>query len=350
MKILYKDIKKGKIKLKIENLDDLWYLSYILDKGDLVKGQTQRKIKIGEKDKQIKKTFFLKIRVESVEFHKYSDVLRISGKIEEAPEEVSKGSHHTINAEINTKLTIEKENFLNYQIEKLKEASKAKIPKILICVMDREDAFFAMLKTYGYELLSKLEGDVQKKRIQQKKKNTFYKEIIKIMEDYDKRYKLDNIILASPAFFKEDLLKELNNQELKKKIVTATCSSVKEDAINEVLKRQEIQKVLKKDRFAKEINLVEKLLKEISKNNLATYSFKETKKATEAGAVSELLITDNFIHNRRQSGKFHEVDKLMKLIEQNRGKITIISSEHDGGKKLDGLGGIGALLRYKISY
>ncbi len=350
MKILYKDIKKGKVKLKIENLDDLWYLSYILDKGDLVKGQTQRKIKVGEKDKQIKKTFFLKIRVESVEFHKYSDVLRISGKIEEGPDEISKGSHHTINAEINTKITIEKENFLNYQIEKLKEASKAKTPKILICVMGREDAFFAMLKTYGYELLSKLEGDVQKKRIQQKKKNNFYKEIIKIMEEYDKRHNLDNIVLASPAFFKEDLLNELKNQELKKKIVTATCSSVKEDAINEVLKRQEIQKVLKKDRFAKEINTVETLLKELSKNNLATYSFKETKKAIEVGAVSELLITDNFIHNRRQSGNFHEVDKLMKLIEQNRGKITIISSEHDGGKKLDGLGGIGALLRYKISY
>jgi protein pelota len=38
----------------------------------------------------------------------------------------------------------------------------------------------------------------------------------------------------------------------------------------------------------------------------------------------------------------------MKLTEQNKGSINIISSEHDGGKRLNGLGGIGAVLRYKV--
>lgn len=351
MKILHKDVKKNTIKIKIENLDDLWYLSYILDKGDLVKGQTQRKVKVGaEQTKQVKKTVFLKIKVNNIEFHKYSDILRISGTIVEGPEDISKGSHHTINAEVNSIITIEKEQFLKYQLEKLKEAENAKVPKILLCIMDREEAFFALLKTYGYELLSEVEGDVQKKKIEEKSKSVFYPEIIKLLEGYDKRYKLDNIILASPAFFKEDLFKEIKNQDLRKKIVLATCSSAKEDAITEVLKRQEIQEVLKKDRITKEINLVEDLLKEISKNNLAVYSFKETKKTIEAGAVSILLITDKFIQKKRQADKFEEIDKLMRLIEDLKGTIHIISSEHDGGKKLDGLGGIGGILRYKITY
>lgn len=351
MKIIHKDIRKGIVKIKIENLDDLWYLSYILDKGDLIKGQTQRKIKVGaDQTKQIKKTIFLKIKTDQIEFHKYSDVLRISGKIMEGPEDVSKGSHHTINAETNSIITIEKENFLKYQIEKLEEATNVKLSKILICIMDREDSYFALLKNYGYELLSKLEGDVQKKRIDEKKKSSFYPEIIKVLEAYDKRYKLDNIIIASPAFFKEDLMKEIRNENLKKKIVLATCSSVKEDAINEVLKRQEIQEVLKKDRIAKEVNLVENLLKEISKNNLAVYSFKETKKAAEAGAITELLISDGFIQKRRQAEKFDEVDKMMHIIELNKGKINIINSENDAGKKLDGLGGIAGILRYKLEF
>ncbi len=351
MKILHKNIKKNIIKVKIENLDDLWYLNYILDKGDFIRGQTQRKVKVGtEKIKQVKKTVFLKIRAENIEFHKYSDVLRVSGIIVEGPEDVPKGSHHTINAEINSVITIEKEKFLKYQLEKLEEATNVKLPKILICVMDREEAFFALLKTYGYELLFKLEGEVQKKRIEEKIKSTFYPEIIRLLEEYNKRYKLDNVVLASPAFFKEDLFKEIKNQDLKRKIVLATCSSVKEDAINEVLKRHEVEEVLKKDRIAKEINLVERLLTEISKNNLAVYSFKETKKATEAGAVSELLVTDKFIQKKRQTDKFEEIDNLMKLIEELKGKIYIISSEHDGGKKLDGLGGIAAILRYNISY
>jgi len=44
-----------------------------------------------------------------------------------------------------------------------------------------------------------------------------------------------------------------------------------------------------------------------------------------------------------------EIDELMKTVEKMRGEIHIISGEHDGGKKLDGLGGIGGLLRFRIS-
>ena len=42
-------LKNGEIKVKIENPDDFWYLTTIIDKGDLVKGKTIRKIKLGEK-------------------------------------------------------------------------------------------------------------------------------------------------------------------------------------------------------------------------------------------------------------------------------------------------------------
>ena len=45
MKKIFEDLKHGIVKIKIENLDDLWYLSTIVDKGDLVKGETFRKIK-----------------------------------------------------------------------------------------------------------------------------------------------------------------------------------------------------------------------------------------------------------------------------------------------------------------
>ncbi len=40
----------------------------------------------------------------------------------------------------------------------------------------------------------------------------------------------------------------------------------------------------------------------------------------------------------------------MRTIDSMKGQVHIISSEHEGGKKLDGLGGLGALLRYKLNY
>jgi protein pelota len=82
----------------------------------------------------------------------------------------------------------------------------------------------------------------------------------------------------------------------------------------------------------------------------AEYGIKNIKKAIEMGAVSVLLITDSLIHKKRQEDTFAEIENIMHDAENANGEICIISSEHEGGKKLDGLGGIGALLRYKISY
>ncbi len=355
MKIIHKNLKKGILKIKIENLDDLWYLSQIIDSNDVVKGKTIRKIKLGDgsdkKTKIIKKTIFIAISVKKIEFHKYSNILRASGKIIAGPDDISKGSYHTFNLEPGTIITIEKTKFLKYQIEKIDEAIKPTKSKILICVFDREESFFAISKKYGYELLSSIKGEVAKKDQKITITKSFYKEIIKQLEQYDKRYKPTNIVVASPAFWKEDLMKEQSlRKELKKKIVLATCSSVKQNAINEVLKRQEVQAIMKQDRIAKEVNLVEELMQEISKEGKAVYGLRQTKKIAETGAIAKLLITDKFIQKKRQQEKFYSIEKLMKQIDSMQGDIFIISSDHDAGKRLDGLGGIGGILRYKINY
>ena len=66
MKLIHKDIKKGEIKVKIENSEDLWYLSNLIEEGDELKGKTARKISYGEKEGKArveKKIVFLKIKV-----------------------------------------------------------------------------------------------------------------------------------------------------------------------------------------------------------------------------------------------------------------------------------------------
>jgi len=171
-----------------------------------------------------------------------------------------------------------------------------------------------------------------------------------IIFENDQRYKLNKIIIASPAFWKEELMKEVNDKDLKSKIILATCSSAGENGINEVLKRPETEHALKQDRIAKEFRYVEELLAEISKNNLASYGLKETKNAAIAGSVKTLLITDSFIQKKRVADKYEEIEETMKTVDGTKGDILIISSEHEAGKKLDGLGGIAAILRFKLNY
>lgn len=350
MKILYQNLKKGIVKVKPENIDDLWYLSHILDKNDFIKGQTIRKIKKqeeGRKAQITKKRVLLTIKVEKIEFKE--NTLRILGIVVEGPEDVPKASHHSFKVEENDIITITKEEWLRFQLDKLKQATEAKIPPILICILDREEAIFSLSKPRGYKILSSIKGEVAKKEERAVAKGGFYQEIIKLLKEYINRYKINNIIVASPAFWKEDLMKEIKDKELKEKIVLATCSSVGKGAINEVLKRPEMREVLKQVRSAKEIKLVEQLLEEIAKQEKAAYGIKEVELAANAGAILQLLITDSYITKMREQEKYDIIDNIMKITDKTKGNITIISSEHEGGKKLDGLGGIAAILRFRIS-
>src|SRR3989338_5559384 len=174
MKIIRSDFKRGTVTIKVENLDDLWYLSHIVDVHDKVRGQTFRKIKVSSNEERAsnvtKIRVTLGIDVLKVEFSTTSNVLRLLGKIIFAPEDISIGGHHTFNVEVNTVITIEKERWLKFQRDKLAEAAREKAQKILICVFDRGEATFALMKKYGFEILSELKGDVQKKSVPQKMK------------------------------------------------------------------------------------------------------------------------------------------------------------------------------------
>lgn len=350
MQSLYTDFKKGTVRLKINDPDDLWYLSHVIESGDLVKGVATRKVKIGDSEnvKIAKKTFWVTLEAETVDFSAAGQALRINGKIIEAPEDIPKGSYQSISLEMNSEATITKEQWLTHQKQKIEEASQAKY-SYLLCLFDREEAIFALTKKFGYEIVGKIQGEAPKKAKLQEIKKDFYEDIIKTIEIYNDRYAPERIILASPAFYKEDLFKKISPKELKAKIALATCSDVSESALDEVIKRPELKDVLKQSRVREEQLLVEQALQEINKEQLAAYGWEEIKKAVQAGAVSDLIVTDKTIKKFREEKKYSELDELMKTVDALQGKIHLITSEHASGQRIDGLGGIVALLRYKKS-
>ncbi len=348
MKIITQNFHQGMVKLRITDPEDLWYLSHLIDPGDLLKGKTTRKIKIGEggQAKMVKKTLTLKIEAEKIELAEGS--LRINGRVKEGPEDVPKNSYHTITLEEDSEFTLEKGQWLSYQKKKLAEAAQSRY-NYLLCLFDREEALIALTKPKGYQILVKMQGEVQKKRREIKVMKDFSEEIIKALETYLARNSPQQVILASPAFYKEDLFKRITAPELKKKIVLATCSDVSEKSLDEVLKSPGLARVLESSRVRAEQLLVDELLKEIKKDELAVYGWKEVQEAVRRGAVSQLLLTEKFIRQKREKEEFPVLDELMKKVDLMQGEIHLISSEHEGGRQLDGLGGVGALLRYKLS-
>ena len=113
------------------------------------------------------------------------------------------------------------------------------------------------------------------------------------------------------------------------------------NGIQELMKRGMGAEVLKDSRVAEETELVERLLEQVGTDGLATYGPKEVREAAKAGAVEQLLILDSLVRER-------DVESLMRTVEDSRGRVTIVSEMHEGGKKLESLGGMAALLRYRI--
>lgn len=351
MRTIKKNLKDGEIVLRIDNPDDFWYLSQIIDPGDRISGKTFRKMTFGgdkssENVKVVRKPIFLEIKSEKIDLSDHS--LRATGKIINGPDDIPLGSYHSFSLEDGDQFRIKKSQWLGFQLEKVKEASEGVRSKVLLVLFDREEAHFALMKSYGFEVLASLKGSVAKKRAGVVSKGDFYAEILAAIKDYDARYSLDHIVVASPAFWKDELLKRIKDNALKKKIISSSCHSVGKKSFDELLKSTELKGALREDRVSQEVQFVESLLSEISKDGLASYGFKEVVLAGESGAIASLLVSDAFLSAKREEGSFHKLDKLMKLVERQQGKVVMISHKHEGGKKLDGLGGIGAILRFKV--
>lgn len=347
MNLIHSDFKKGKVKLRITDPEDLWYLSHLIDPGDLLTGKATRKIKIGsgENAKTTKKTFTATIETETVDFS--DQAVRVNGKIVEGPEDVPRGSYQGIALEQDSEFVLQKVSWAVYQKRKLEEATERKFV-FLLCLLDREDALLALTKKSGYEILLRLHGDVPKKMKGTQAKDNFQEEIVEALETYAERHHPQKIVLASPVFYKEDLLKKITSAALKEKIVLASCSDVSEQALDEVLTSPALAQTLRSSRLREEKMMVDELLHEVSKDNLATYGEKEVRQAADAGMIRILLCTDAFIRRKKLAGDYALLDSLLRSVEALKGTIYILASEDDAGKTVDGLGGMAALLRYKV--
>jgi len=349
MHLIHKDLKQGLVTIKVTDPEDLWYLSTIIEPHDIITGKTTRKIKIGDSEnaKVIKKTYTLKIEAEKIEFNSTAQALRINGKVIIPLEDIPKGSYHTISVEVNEEFTLEKKQWLEYQLQKLEEATEKRY-NYLLCLFDREEVLFALTKKSSYEILLTLKGDVPKKSHSVEIKKDFQEEIIALLRTYNTRFSPEKIILASPAFYKEDLNKKITDTEIKKKIILATCSDVTESNLPEVIASPELNSALQSSRSREEQIIIDELLKEISKDGAAAYGYEEVKQTILTGSIKTLLLTDTFIQQARNAENYDELDKLIKQVYSMQGKIYIFSQEQESGKKLHGLGGIAALLKYKV--
>ncbi|MDG6218681.1 MAG: mRNA surveillance protein pelota [Candidatus Thermoplasmatota archaeon] len=347
MKIIHKDLDHNTIKVVPETLDDIWHLSNIIQPDNLVRAITfrtdeQATDKVRTK-KSPKKKMKLGIRVEQVKFHEFSDRLRIHGIIEEGMQDL--GSHHTFNvtADAHEVLTIIKENWKPYELKRLEEAVKQTSESLVLFVsLDNDEATIAVLRNSGIQWIASIESHQSGKQYQSENmEKQYFGDIIKIINE--KMTEQTTLVIVGPGFTKDHLSaygKE-NHPLLFDQCLLYATGNEGMNGIHEAMKSGVVEHIAKENRVVQETLIVDKVFLEIKKNGLVAYGFEDVERAIDAGAVDRLVIADSKVRTKKG-------DIFLQKVEEIQSDFIIVNSMHDAGKKLEGLGGIAAILRYKI--
>jgi len=336
MKVLYKNLKDGEIKLLIQSTDDCWHLYNIIEKGDLAsaftyrtKSQSDDKKREGKGEKE---RMYLTIKVTEVSFQKFSDRLRVQGIIVEGPQDI--GKHHTFNLNIGDEIKIKKE-WKKYHLKRIEEAVEAgRQPSVVVLSMDDDAATIAVLHQYGVEKIADIySGRTGKFYEDRSDKRDYYGKILSKIKEFD-----FPTIIVGPGFAKENFASFAREKEKLDFMVEGTGHAGM-TGVKEAINRGIVERIASDSRLSRESKLVEELLEGIAKNGAVTYGKDEVKRAIEMGAAERVIVLTKMVR---------ENEELLELAEKMGAKVYTISDIHEGGEKLSALGGIAAFLRYRI--
>ncbi|AEC50982.1 cell division protein pelota [Pyrococcus sp. NA2] len=355
MEIVEEKPKEGIVKLKVETLDDLWHLYHVVTPGDIVYAKTLRKQAQRSDSLRPEKVevipVFLGVKAEKINFHRFANQLRVTGPIVyTSRDDVPLGKYHTIAIEPGMTVTIQKERWRTHHIERIKEAVEAsRRAKVMIVAIEDGEAEVAIVREYGLDFVASIRYNLGGKRYNVKREDEekkFFHDVAKTMRDLMERENIEKAIVAGPGFYKEDFYRFLkeNYPELASRVVLDDTSMGGRVGVYEVIKRGTVEKVYMENRVTNEIRLVEKVIERIPKNEPVAYGLKEVEEAVNYGAVETLLVLDELLKGENRE----KIEDLMETARNLRAKVVVVSSEHEGGDKLKALGGIAAILRFRI--
>ena len=112
-------------------------------------------------------------------------------------------------------------------------------------------------------------------------------------------------------------------------------------AVQEVIGKGALDKLMGDLQLSREVRQMDEVLRRISLEGAVTYGRKEVAEAIAYGAAEQVLIADSLLRDP-------ETMALIEAAERMRAEIVVLSSSFEPGEWLIALGGIAALLRYKM--
>ena len=125
-------------------------------------------------------------------------------------------------------------------------------------------------------------------------------------------------------------------------------------SLNEILQSPQVLARLKDTKYARETKLMDDFFTLLRKDDgRAWYGPREVERAVEKGAVGRgggVLLVSNALFRAQDVGIRRRWVRLVDRVrEEEGGEVRVLSSEHESGKRLEGLGGIAAILTFPLA-
>jgi len=382
----------GSVTLCPEEPEDLWHAYNLIRPTDLLTASAIRRVttessSTGSTSSQRVHTN-LTIRVKTLDFDPQAGQLHVSGQIARENRFTKIGQFHTLDLELNRNFTLEKEvegpnggegwdSVARTQLEEAIDPTRG--TEAVAVVMQEGLANICFITQYQTVLRQRVEVSVPRKRTGAGRSgdhdkglekffstllDTLMRQLEGLMEGKDSSTNFP-ILLASPGFTAPGFLRHINEtaatkgdkllQDLvkRKAFIVMHSSSGHLHSLNEVLKSSEVLASLKDTKYARETALMDDFFALLRKDDgRAWYGPKEVETAVDKGAVGRgggiLLISNALFRSQDVATRRRWVRLVDRVRQVEGGEVRVLSSDHESGRRLEGLGGIAAILTFPI--
>ena len=340
MKVEYGELKDryGEIRLFPESIDDLWHLQHLIGAGDLVFATTFRSVDTApdkiRPEKTEKRPVRLGVRIDRVEFSEHGVRLRLTGIIEHG---VDTGAYHTINVETGFEISVIKQ-WRPIDLERVARAVKSSVFGVIhILTIEEGESELFRLRQYGPESVITITSG-SGKGSDTDSRAAFFGNILAIIADIS-----GPLIIAGPGFIKEDFVQFAKNRSstVAEQAIVVETRRIGRGAVQEVIGKGALDKLIDDIQLLREVKMMEEVLLRISQDGAVAYGCHEVQEAVEFGAVEQVLIADTLLRDEF-------IIRIIEKAEVMRATVVVLSSGFEPGERLVALGGIAALLRYRL--
>ncbi|KAH6713768.1 eRF1 domain 1-domain-containing protein [Leptodontidium sp. 2 PMI_412] len=375
MRLIKQNIERdgsGTITLFPEEPEDMWHAYNLIAPTDLLRASAIRRVTTESATGSTSSTrvhITLLIRVTSIDFDPQAGQLHVSGQVAEENKWVKVGAFHTLDLELQRNFTLEKSQgwdsvALDVVREAVRQDKEGTVPAV---VMQEGMANICLITEHQTILKQRVEIVIPKKRSgragdHDKGLMKFYETTLETLKRHVDITQPRPLLLASPGFTAAGFQKYIIDEATRKaekavlanksNFVVVHSSSGHLHSLNEVLKSPEVLAKLKDTKYSRETRFMDDFMAMLRNDDgRAWYGPTEVEQAVDKGAVGRgggVLLISNALFRSQEIGTRKRWVALVDKVKEEGGEARVLSSDHESGKRLEGLGGIAAILTFPL--